>query len=314
MDVRKLLTFLMLFWAGCACAETARLVNENLFIQDSEDADQQAHYLGVIVHPRVFERPDKLGFWYGRWQFDDPVGSEAFDAYRLTYEMELPEFSTLSLRLARLNGDDWSPWLGGATLAHAPNDRWRFEAGIERELIDSVPGIRQELTSDTITLSADWNFAPHWTLVGALLHVSVDDGNDRDGGVLRLIYSVPAVEGLTLQTRSRVIHSDFDGIGYFSPPELEEHLLLLGYTRSFLEGRWSVSALLGPGTQRFEDDFGDRTRNDLYSGELKLRGWFNDRLGLEGRAYCANSGGPNSGTPDDRYRYCSLLFSLIRSW
>lgn len=309
-----LMSWLMLFWLTAAPAETARLVSENLFVDDSEDAAQQAHYLGVVLHPQWQSRPDKLGLWYGRWLFDDPAGGEAFDAWRLTYESALSEQTTLNLRLLKLHGDDWSPWLGGAALAYVPGERWRFEASAERELIDSVPGIRQQLTSDNLTLSADWNFAPRWTLVGALMHLSVDDGNDRKGGVLRLIYQVPAVAGLTLQTRSRILHSDFDGIGYFSPPELAEHLLLVGYSRSFLQERWSLSALAGAGSQRFEDDFGDRTRNDLYSAELKLRGWFSDQYGLEGRAYCANTGGPNSGAPADDYRYCSLLFSLIRSW
>lgn len=309
-----LLTAVLLGGAATAQAEQARWVNENLFVHDSDDADQQAHYVGAVLHPAFADKPDKLGFWYGRWLFDDPVGSEHFDVYRLTYESGLSAQTTLGARLLKLDGDGWSPWLGGIMLTHAPNDRWRFEGSIDRELIDSVPGIRQELTSDNFTLSADWRFAPQWTLVGALLHQSVDDGNDRNGGVLRLIYELPQIEGLTLQTRSRILRSDFDGVGYFSPPRLEEHLLLAGYSTAFLEDRWVFSAVAGPGRQRFEDDFGNTTRNDLHWVELKLRGWFNDHYGLESRGFCSNSGGPNTGAPDNDYRYCSVQFSLLYSW
>lgn len=312
--LRDLLCLMVVSMPVFAAQETGRLLNENLYVHDSDDADQQAHYLGVGLHPTLMGRPDQLGLWYGRWLFNDPVGNEDFDAYRVTYETALQEkVTTVGLRLLKLQGDDWSPWLGGATLTHAPEGDWRFEASVDRELIDSVPALRQRLTTDNATLSVDWHFAGQWTVVGALLHQSIEDGNERRGGLLRLIYEVPHIAGLSLQTKSRFIRSDFDGNGYFSPPRLEEHLLLVGYARSLFDGHWSMSALAGPGTQRFEDDF-SKTRNDLYYAELKLRGWFTDQYGLEGRAFCSNSGGPNEGAPDDNYRYCNLLFTLIRSW
>jgi hypothetical protein len=203
--------------------------------------------------------------------------------------------------------------LGGATLAHDTGP-WHLELYGDRELVDSVPAIQRERRSDSVGASADYRFTPAFTAVVAGYHQSINDGNDRNGGILRLIYQPESWHGFGLQTRSRYVKSDFDGIGYFSPPVLEEHLLLAGYTHVTKDEKWVFSLLGGAGRQRLRDAAGDTTRNDLYSAEAKLRGWFNESWGMEGRAGCSNTGGPNNGVPDNNYRYCSATLSLLLAW
>lgn len=303
--------------ALCCAAQLAsagRIVNENFLSDDSEDARQHAHYLGYQWRPAAFSEPDRLSFWYGQWLLDDPAGSAHFSALRATYETRLPARTTLNLRATALDSADWTTWSGALSVASELGERWRVEVSAERDLIDSVPAIRQRLTGKTYTASADFRAAADWTLVGALLLQDISDSNQRRGGVFRLIYSPSALPGLSLQTKSRLIESDFDGAGYFSPPELQEHLLLIGYATSFASDRWAASGLVGPGTQHFEDGFGGSTNQTIFYGELKLRGWFNDHFGLESRGFCTNTGGPNTGVPNDDYRYCSALLSLIGAW
>lgn len=311
----RLLAPALLLAAGVAAAANPRLVNENVYSEDSEDARQHAHYLGYIFAPAFTAADDRSGLWLGVWDFDDPAGAVDFRALRFTHDTPLGADSRLQLRLTQLDGEDWSPLLGSISLAHTARERWRFEASAERALIDSVPAIARRLYGDTYTAGADYAINTEWTLAGALQHQRIRDGNEREGGVLRLIYSPAALPGFTVQTRSRLMDSDFDGAGYFSPPELAEHLLLLGYARALGENeRWLLSGLAGPGRQRFEDAAGESTRNSLFHAELKLRGWFSDRFGLEGRAFCSNAGGPNRGAPDDDYRYCYATASLLVSW
>lgn len=309
---RTCLFFMLLAFGGLVNASSWRLVNENLITSDSDDADQRAHFIGELVD--LPSAGGTAGLWVGQWRFEEPIGKEDFDVIRLSYEKAFSSGSSIAARVQKADADIWSPVLATLTGVHQPNERWRFEASYEKGWIDSVSGLRQRLGNDTWSISADWRFAQQWTVVGALIDMSIDDGNSREGGVLRLIYDVPAVEGLNFQTRSKWLQSDFDGNGYFSPAELEEHLLLVGYARPFFDDNWVFSIVTGAGSQDIRTQFGDRVDNDLYYLELGARGWFTQNFGLESKGFCTNTGGPNFGTPDDSYRYCHLLFSLIAAF
>ena len=293
-------------------AEVIRWVNHNRVISDSDDADQRIHSMGARFRPAEWK--GEIEATLGHWSFDERIGSEDFDLVELGYAHELNDEVRLTTQLQYLSGDHWSPWLASVIAVYQPSTEWRFEGSVEKGLVDSVAGVRQELGTETYSLSADWRFLPQWTLVGALLTMDIDDGNQRQGGVLRLIYDVPGYEGLNLQTRSRLLQSDFNGNGYFSPPELQEHLLLVGYSRAAFEDNWVFSALIGAGKQIIEPEGSADISNDLYYLELRARGWFTDRFGLESKGYCSNTGGPNSGNPDDGYRYCNLQFSLLATF
>lgn len=315
--VRGLLTGLCALalwaWAAPGQAEVGRLSLETWATDDSDDATQLREVLRYRHSGRQDGALHGFSIGLGRWWFDDPVGNADFDLLDLGYEYHRGQ-TDAEFRLRQLDGDGWEPTLGNVLITHRFDDRWYGELFAERVLVDSVPAIRQELTLDSGGFSLDYRVAPDWTLVGALFAQSISDGNDRQGGVFRIVYEVPAVAGLTVQTKSLRLDSDFDGVGYFSPEKREEHLLLVGYARALWDGDFVLRAKAGPGRQRLENEFGDVTRNDLLYAELAFRGWFDDHRGLESRFICTNSGGPNTGVPTDGYRYCSADLSLILSW
>jgi hypothetical protein len=305
-------TCLLLLTSTLSHAEDWRYVNEYLLTSDSDNAEQQAIYLGALK--KLHSSDAQAGIWLGQWRFDEPVGSESFDVLRLSYAREMSERTDIEAQVSLTDGADWTPVLGRLTVVHRPSEQWRIESSVEKGWVDSVLGLRQELGLYSYSVSADWRFANQWTLVGSLLGMSIDDGNDRKGAVARLIYEVASRPGLTLQTRSKWLNSKFNGNGYFSPDRLQEHLLLVGYARPLLQDRWSLRTLAGAGTQTFRSAGQDEINNDLYYLEIGIRGWFSDHLGLEGKAYCSNAGGPNQGAPDNDYRYCNLGLSIIASY
>lgn len=303
--------------AALAClpagAEVGRV---NLDSYATDDSDEASQYRQIVRYRLSGEQGGGVhGFSVGAggWWFEDPAGEADFTLLDLGYELTQGD-TTAELLLRQLDGDGWQPTLGNALVTHRFNERWYGELFAERALVDSVPAIANELILESGGFSLDYRILPSLTLVGAVLVQSISDGNDREGGVFRIVYEVPGVTGLTLQTKSLRLDSDFDGVGYFSPEEREEHLLLVGYARPVLGERFVVRALAGPGRQRLENGFGDTTRNDLLYGELAFEGWFTDHFGLESRAICSNTGGPNTGVPTDDYRYCSAELSLIASW
>lgn len=296
-----------------ANAEVGRVTLESYATDDSDDASQFRQIVSFRHSGEQDGLMHRLSLGLGGWWFDDATGKTDFSVLDLGYEIGRGDTSA-QFRLRQLDGNGWDPTLGNALLTHRFNERWYGELFAERALVDSVPAIANELILESGGFSLDYRILPSLTLVGAVLLQSISDGNDREGGVFRLVYDVPGVSGLTLQTKSLRLDSDFDGVGYFSPEKREEHLLLVGYARPVFGKRFVVRAVAGPGRQRLENGFGDVVRNDLLYGELELRGWFTDHFGLESRAVCSNTGGPNTGAPTDDYRYCSAELSLIASW
>ncbi len=300
-----------LLWAvgGSAGAETHRPSLAAFFAEDSDGAFQ--HSLTALYEHRRDE--GLFGGGAGYWRFTESDDALDFRLIELRYNGPARQGQAF-VRARWLDGAQWDPLLLNAAWRRSVSERWYVELFGERELIDSLAGLRRELLSTGAGLSADYRVNDQVTLVGALFGQRISDGNRRLGGVFRVIYYPPWIEGLHLQTRSTVLRSSFDGVGYFGPVRRQEHLLLLGYGRAIFDERFSIRLLAGPGRQRLRNAFGDRTHNTLFHAELRLRGWFSDHYGLELSSICTNTGGPNDGFPASDYRYCSGQLTLIGSW
>ncbi len=78
---------------------------------------------------------------------------------------------------------------------------------------------------------------------------------------------------------------------------------------AFNNDAWVVRLRLGPGLQVVKDHGGERNTKDAYMGEVKLRGWFTQSLGLEALAGCS-SALQTSGS----YQYCYGDARLTYHW
>jgi len=286
-------------------AGAARLVAENLYSDDSDHAQQWRSYLGL--DQRLAQ--GTAGIRVGPWKINDTVGEEHFNALSLRYDTDPSRQWRSRIDITQLAGD-WSPTLGEASASYKSSGPWYVEASAQRDIIDTVPAIRIRHSTNTYSGSADFAVNQALTLVGALYKQSVSDGNNRTGKLARVIYSFPNVEGLSLQGRFKLVDSDFRGTGYFSPGKLQEYMALVGYAHSVLGGRWSVGALFGNGAQRIDDT----ESSPLFYGELKLKGWFSEWVGLDAKASCSNTGGFSAGQSEARYHYCVGSLSLIGAW
>ena len=287
--MRSVVLCFCLFWLHLSPCLAGNLVfTEGKWSSDSDKADQQ---LLVAGGGQEFESGflSRIEVGGGIRDFSDNLGTETFDLLRLRLQSSKRSGWQAKLQLDYLQSDDWSPLVYGLTLSSQPHARWYFEFAAERDLVDTVAAVRNEMLMDSYTLSADYQLSDSLTVVGAPLVQDYSDGNQRRGGLLRLIYSAPQHDNISVELKGRLLKSDFAGAGYFSPETLEEYLLIFGLALPFADDDWVVRLRLGPGQQVVKPHGGDRETKDAYLGEVKLRGWFTQSLGLEAMAGCSSA-------------------------
>lgn len=279
------------------------------FSHDSDNADLYGIYTGYR-HPIENSRSrSKIGFQVGLLTLSDPIGKERFKVLELNHQSEPVKGAYLDLKGKWLNGDDWSPLLYSGNLGYKPDDKWYIEMFGERGIVDSVTSVRLEYLIDTYGFSIDYAVTNEFTLVGAWFNQNVSDGNDRIGKIGRVVYTPRAHDWLNLQVKARIIDSSFDGIGYFSPDRLSEYFLLIGAARTFADDDWVIRGLAGPGLQKIDEHGGGSEKKPALLMEVKLRGWFTQEFGLDGRigyTTAQKTGG------SDRYLYGHV--NLVRTW
>jgi len=129
-----------------------------------------------------------------------------------------------------------------------PTDLWRFDLEAGNDVIENVPSISNQVTLNTLSASADWHFAPHWTATvgGAALHF--DDGNQRTrllGRVEHIVISaqprlVLGIEGMGFNNSDPTIAR-----GYYNPERYRE-LKMLARAEQETAG-WLLEARLALG-------------------------------------------------------------------
>jgi hypothetical protein len=294
--------------AGSALAGD-RVVLEVAGSEDSDGLRQHAELAGYLHALPEQGKKAHVGVRAGYWQLAAPGGlQEDFSVLRLDHERRLGPVD-LALGVKQLASDDWSPTLGSAHATWQATPRWSLAAGIATDIVDTALAARRETRFDTVDISSDYRIGDAFTVIGGLLHQDFSDGNEREGGLLRLVYAPPRIEGFNTQLRWRRNDGDLRGIGYFSPDRFEEAMLQLQYGRALPGGRFVLTGVAGAGGQQV--DRGETTSTFL--AELRARGWFSDRFGLEGKGGCSNSGDIGVRAAGGSYRYCYVNLALIRS-
>jgi hypothetical protein len=306
-------TFITFLLVALMVQSAPAIVNADLtggveFSHDSDDADMYGVYTGYSYPFENSRSNSKIGFRVGLLTLTDPIGTERFKTLELSHRSEPVERAHLDLKGRWLNGD-WSPLLYAGNFSYKPSDKWYIEVFGERGIVDSVTSVRLEYLIDTYGFSIDYAVTNEFTLVVALFDQNVSDGNERIGKVGRIVYTPRAHDWLNLQIKTRIIDNDFGGIGYFSPDTLSEYFFLIGLARPFADDDWVIRGLIGPGLQRIDEHGGGSEEKPAFLMEAKLKGWFTQEFGLDGRVgytTAQKTGG------SDRYIYGHV--NLTHTW
>jgi tetratricopeptide (TPR) repeat protein len=179
-------------------------------------------------------------------------------------------FPAFGLRAA--DWGDWTPITGFARVTWLPVDRWRVDAEVGRELIETPQAIAARVSVDTAALGIDHRPHPRLSLALGLATLRFDDGNRRqrmNGRVEWLISSRPrwtvgadAMRFSATQPTGPAVA----GRGYWNPDGYHEVRAFTGLTIE--QHPWDASMRVGLGTATETDGFGNRSRGKPNFWEL----------------------------------------------
>lgn len=295
--------------AAAAAPAHDRAVIESSLTGDSDGQRERTADVGYIRALPSISPQATLGVRGGYWLLDDPTDRIEFGTLRLDHQSRLGPVD-LNAQATQLFSDGWSPTLGNANISYHMTKRLAVDLGYESNIVDTVIAARLHTRFNTGNGFLEYQPIDSVTLVGGVLEQWFSDGNHRFGRIGKVIWSPSWLEGFNAQVRVRRIDSEFRGVGYFSPARLEEALGLLQYGHALPGGHFVLTGVAGGGVQRVD---GTNT-TPLYQAELRTRGWFTDRFGMEAKAGCTNTGGLNVQAATGGYRYCYGNLALIESF
>lgn len=306
---RDTLPALLFFILVQTATAADRIVSDTAVSADSDKQQQRSEHLGFVHALPSLDKTASLGLRAGYWRLDSTDDRVEFGVLRLDHKRSIGAVA-ISLRAQQLFSDDWSPTTGAIAADYHVSPRWTLSASGDADVVDTVVAIRQHTRFNTYNVSTDYQVRDTVTLVGSVLQQRFSDGNLRNGSLARVIYSPLQLDGFTAQLRLRRLDSDMQGFGYFSPDRFEEAMALLQYGHALPGNHFVLTLMAGGGEQRIDG----ASTTPVYAMELRTRGWFNDRVGLEGKAGCSNTGDTVLRATTDNYRYCYGTLSLLGAW
>ena len=155
--------------------------------------------------------------------------------------------------------------------------KWRVELYTEKSFIDSHNALDGELFFTTYGISADYEIIKDVLYTtGVLFTQDANDGNNRTGQVLQLIYYPEQLSGFYVKTRGRWRQAKFNPPEYFTPADYKRFDLLVGYRKYFDNGNWRVSAEAGPGKQYI-----DGVSESGFEYKFNVYGWITQSMRIE---------------------------------
>ncbi len=129
-----------------------------------------------------------------------------------------------------------------------PADLWRVDLEAGNEVVENIESIRNEVSLDYLSVSADWRFAPRWSATLGVAGLRFDDGNRRTklvGRIDRLVLArqprlVLGIEGMGFNDSDPEIDR-----GYYNPERYRE--LKLAARGEYETAGWLLEGRLGLG-------------------------------------------------------------------
>lgn len=203
----------------------------------------------------------------------------------------------------------WSFFEGSMQWEDQLRDEASVFASADRVPVVTPTALANELLYSTFSVGAGFRAADHWLLVPVYYHQSFSDGNQRDGGRLKIVltpFDIPdSSSALGADLEARVYRSTEPSTGiYFNPAQYRQAQLgLIGVHQFSPDWRMRLTAGIGPETV---DGSSSRTWSCAVSLTGRLPG--NGRLELHaGRDSFASFAGGGSG-------YWSNVAWLTVSW
>ncbi len=298
--MQLLLIFLLMIYPTSSLLADS-IVVKNFASDDNNDSFQRKHTIGYLSNLNSKPIAIDLGIHTGSWFLEELSAKRHFSIIGVSADFKSKTFGILSTEVMHNRSDTWSTETFNIAYMQ-PYDQKpvRFEANIERSIVDSITAINNKILVDTYTTSADFILNDAFTFVGVGIHQDFSDDNNKNGGLLKLIYTNNKFNSVRTSLVFKQLNSDNQGTGYFSPETQQLKYVNFDYSTPIISDKFlfKTSFVLGIET------INNQNNNNLIKLEFGLRGWLTDLHGITGRIGCDNTGDTLGTRNNDSYRYC----------
>lgn len=285
-------------------AETQhRVIADYSFSDDTDNTQANKYFLG---YERLFTQGEYAGILSGVRKYhgeDSIIKNNRFDEIKLVGRKNISAQTYLHGNISLLNGDGWSPELYNLTLVHALNTKWRIEGDLDKDILGTSSAIAKHYMIESYGVTADYSISEQHVLVAGLYQQSISDNNSREGRLLQYIHKPDWFENGYFKLRAKQRSSDFNPPEYFSPDDLKQYHVLVGYeTLIDQERNLKFRIELGKGRQHI-DGVSESAEEYL----VGLHGWLMSTAYMDAQYGCTSDGG------EDSYKYCHgrLVFNYL---
>lgn len=215
-----------------------------------------------------------------RLRLDDPAGQPAATQVQASYGWRVGEpdgrwgtwWPTLALEVSNLPG--WQPLTPSARVRGLPDDGWRVDGEITRELVEAPRALANRVHVDALSLGVERRPDPLWLLAGSAAALRFDDGTARARVAARIerrVWARPRLAlGLETMAFERIRGRNDVDRGYWNPRRYAEARAYAALTHEFRP--FDLQLRLGLGTAREVDGAGQRSTGRPHLWDLGL-GW-----------------------------------------
>jgi Flp pilus assembly protein TadD len=245
------------------------------------------------------------------------TGQEAQASLRWRHGEPMGAFGVLwpSVGLGRSAWEGQSQGRGFVRLAWLPVDRWRLDAELAREGVDTPLAVAERVRVNSQSLGVGQRPHPRLGWMGGFAHQQFVDGNRRDRWNGKLDWRLPlagrwnlGLEGVTF-SNSKPNGPLVPSRGYWNPAHYEEVRVTGAWAAEFGPQEWALK--IGVGQSSELDGWGQRTRGQPDSWELAWNYELKPSAQLRLRMGGAGSGmGLGSGGSGYWRRYSSAVLNV----
>jgi len=239
----------------------------------------------------------RWGVAAGTTHIDHDGVTRRMDDLSLTGQLRVGEDQSVNLRVGPGRSHGWHYAQGNADWTLQPSDVFSVTAGAERAPVPTDTAIDHRLLYNLFSAGVSLRPAPRLYVLPTYYRQNFNDGNHRDGGVLRVLlspYDIPGTKAaIGGEFSGRIFHSSEPSRGvYFNPRNYRSGQFGLVGVYSF-NPEWKLRALLSGGRQVI-----DGNGAGVYTAGISLQGRLpgNGRLDLQlARSSAASASNGGSG-------------------
>jgi len=288
--------------ADAELALSTRVELDLAFSHDSDGLDLRRYALGAWLPGRPG------GALFPTWHVEaatttiaDPLRSQRLQEVAAGAAARVGDAQRLDLSIGAGSVDGWTFLQGKFAWHERLSDRVSLDAAVERHPILTTTALLREVAFDTYSTDASLRASDHWYVIPTYIHQSFSDGNQRDGGALKVLLSPYDIPNTRSALGAEVVVRGYDSskpsVGtYFSPGQYRLRQLSLIGVHAFSPD-WRLRAVAGLGTESING-----VSERAYSWRLSLTGRLphNGRIALNvGRDSFASVAGGGSGYWND---------------